>query len=54
LLCEHLLSLGAKLGASIGYLQVDAANAPALSVYRRLGFVDGYAYHYRALPSVGD
>ena len=29
-------------------LQVDAANAPARAVYHRLGFADGYAYHYRA------
>lgn len=46
LLCEHLLSLGASLGATMAYLQVDAANAPALAVYRRLGFADGYGYHY--------
>jgi ribosomal protein S18 acetylase RimI-like enzyme len=46
LLCEHLLSHATKLGAHTGYLQVDAANPPALAVYRRLGFVDGYGYHY--------
>jgi ribosomal protein S18 acetylase RimI-like enzyme len=51
LLCEHLLSLGARLGATIGYLQVDAANPPALAVYRRLGFVDGYGYQYLERPS---
>ena len=51
LLCEHLLSLGASLGGTMGYLQVDAANPPALAVYRRLGFVDGYGYHYLERPS---
>jgi ribosomal protein S18 acetylase RimI-like enzyme len=50
LLCEHLLSLGMALGATIGYLQVDAANRPALAVYRRLGFVDGYGYQYLERP----
>jgi ribosomal protein S18 acetylase RimI-like enzyme len=50
LLCEHLLSLGASLGGSIAYLQVDAGNAPALAVYRRLGFVDGYGYQYLERP----
>lgn len=48
LLCAHLLARGQALGAAHGYLQVDAQNAPALAVYRALGFVDGYAYHYRA------
>jgi len=50
LLCEHLLLLGASLGGSTAYLQVDAANAPALAVYRRLGFVDGYGYQYLERP----
>jgi ribosomal protein S18 acetylase RimI-like enzyme len=47
MLCERLLSESARLGATMAYLQVDAANAPALAVYRRLGFADGYGYHYR-------
>lgn len=46
LLCEHLLSLSASLGATMGYLQVDAGNGPALAVYHRLGFVDAYGYVY--------
>jgi ribosomal protein S18 acetylase RimI-like enzyme len=28
-------------------LQVDAENTAARSLYLRLGFADGYAYHYR-------
>lgn len=50
LLCERLLSLSAADGADIGYLQVDAANEPALAVYRRLGFQPAYGYHYRDAP----
>ncbi len=46
LLCEHLLSQGLSLGGTAAYLQVDAANSPALAVYRRLGFEPGYRYHY--------
>ena len=53
-LCALLLAQAREQGARIGYLQVDAGNAPARAVYRRLGFVDGYDYHYRALPSAGD
>jgi ribosomal protein S18 acetylase RimI-like enzyme len=34
----------------VAYLQVDAANDPARAVYRRLGFVDAYPYHYRSPP----
>jgi ribosomal protein S18 acetylase RimI-like enzyme len=53
-LCAKLLSLARVRGARVGYLQVDASNVAARAVYRRLGFGDAYAYHYRALPSAGD
>lgn len=50
LLCERMLSVSASEGARMAYLQVDAANAPALAVYRRLGFAAAYGYHYRDAP----
>lgn len=50
LLCERLLSQEASGGAEIGYLQCEADNAPARRIYHRLGFADGYAYHYRQAP----
>ena len=52
-LCAQLLAQAREQGARIGYLQVDVGNQPARAVYHRLGFVDGYNYHYRALPSAG-
>jgi len=48
-LCTCLLGMARQQGARIGYLQVDADNAPARAVYQRLGFADGYTYHYRTL-----
>lgn len=51
LLCRRLLSLAAAAGARTGYLQVEADNAPARAIYHRLGFADGYAYHYREAPA---
>jgi GNAT superfamily N-acetyltransferase len=48
LLCSHLLLQARAQGASTAYLQVDAANTAARAVYARLGFKDGYRYHYRA------
>ncbi|WP_428421033.1 GNAT family N-acetyltransferase [Methylibium sp.] len=48
LLCRHLLATACRRGARTAYLQVEADNGPARRVYRRLGFVDGYAYHYRS------
>ena len=53
-LCAQLLVQAREQGARIGYLQVDAGNQAARAVYQRLGFDDGYHYHYRALPSAGD
>jgi GNAT superfamily N-acetyltransferase len=52
-LCAHLLALAQQRGARLAYLQVDASNEAARAVYRRLGFSDAYAYHYRALPETG-
>lgn len=48
LLCRHLLALARCQGARHAYLQVESDNRAARSVYHRLGFADGYAYHYRA------
>jgi GNAT superfamily N-acetyltransferase len=47
LLCQRLLALAAASGARVGYLQVDADNLAARRIYERLGFVEGYRYHYR-------
>ena len=52
-LCRQLLRLAVAAGAQDAYLQVDASNAPARRVYERLGFADGYAYHYRSPPAGG-
>jgi ribosomal protein S18 acetylase RimI-like enzyme len=46
-LCRTLLALARDEGARVAYLQVEAHNAPARTVYRGLGFADGYGYHYR-------
>jgi GNAT superfamily N-acetyltransferase len=46
-LCAELLHRARQQGARVGYLQVDASNLSARSVYQRLGFSDAYAYHYR-------
>ena len=47
LLCRHLLAIARERGARHAYLQVESDNMPARSIYRRLGFTDAYAYHYR-------
>ena len=51
-LCAALLVQAQAAGASLGYLQVEADNTAARAIYRRLGFVDGYSYHYRT-PAPG-
>jgi ribosomal protein S18 acetylase RimI-like enzyme len=50
-LCKHLLAEAWRRGARHAYLQVEADNLPARAAYRSLGFVDGYAYHYRCPPA---
>jgi len=47
-LCGQLLDRARQHGARVGYLQVDASNLAARSVYSHLGFRDAYSYHYRA------
>ncbi|HYC03642.1 MAG TPA: GNAT family N-acetyltransferase [Azospirillaceae bacterium] len=45
-----VLARAGEMGARNAYLQVAAANAPALALYRRFGFRDAYPYHYRRAP----
>jgi len=49
LLCRRLLDQAREVGAQHAYLQVEGDNSAARAVYHRLGFIDGYAYHYRTL-----
>lgn len=49
-LVESLLAWGAKAGCTEAYLQVVATNAPAIALYRALGFAEVYRYHYRVAP----
>lgn len=51
LLCTRLLTLAARQGARVGYLQTEAGNHAARRVYGRLGFADQYSYHYRQPPA---
>ena len=47
-LCRALLLRARdEEGARRAYLQVESDNLAAQAVYRRLGFADAYAYHYR-------
>lgn len=46
-LCSQLLARAYALGARVAYLQTEGDNVAARAVYRRLGFADAFAYHYR-------
>jgi ribosomal protein S18 acetylase RimI-like enzyme len=50
-LCARLLADAHGDGARSAYLQVEGDNAAARAVYARLGFADGYGYHYRIKPA---
>jgi ribosomal protein S18 acetylase RimI-like enzyme len=50
-LCAAMLADAAAAGAQWAYLQVEAGNHAARSIYRRLGFVEAYGYHYRRGPA---
>jgi RimJ/RimL family protein N-acetyltransferase len=50
LACADLLAWAQRHGARAAYLQVSANNAPAVAVYRKLGFATSYTYHYRGRP----
>lgn len=49
-LCARLLADARAAGAASAYLQVEADNASARAAYAKLGFADGYGYHYRVRP----
>ncbi|MGK8511514.1 N-acetylglutamate synthase, CG3035 family [Nocardia asiatica] len=48
LVCAELVRWGNDRGATHAYLQVEAANEPAVAMYRDLGFVEHHAYRYAA------
>jgi ribosomal protein S18 acetylase RimI-like enzyme len=49
--CSRLLERAREQGAASAYLQVEAANSSARALYHRLGFADGYSYHYRYMEA---
>jgi ribosomal protein S18 acetylase RimI-like enzyme len=46
-----LIAHAAERGSAWTYLQVEDGNDPALALYRRLGFTEHHAYHYRVAPA---
>ena len=46
-LCRALLAEAVKHGAKSAYLQVVAANAPAIALYKKIGYQHLYQYWYR-------
>jgi GNAT superfamily N-acetyltransferase len=49
-LLDTLLAVGAEMGATRSYLQLEVDNEHALRLYERRGFARVYGYHYRTQP----
>ena len=49
-LLTYLLTWGQAEGAGTAFLQVDAANVAAISIYRKFGFETAYQYWHRVAP----
>ena len=49
-LVTYLLTWGQAEGAGTAFLQVDAANVAAISIYRKFGFETAYQYWHRVAP----
>lgn len=47
---QSLLDAAVDRGVGVVYLQVEATNTPAISLYRAAGFAISHEYHYRFLP----
>jgi len=50
-LARNLMARAHAMGAGVAYLQVEAANTTARTLYESLGFTDLYAYWYRVPPN---
>lgn len=48
-----ITALCGRAPEAVPYLQVEARNAPAIALYRQLGFTEAYRYRHRVAPGSG-